>query len=495
MSMKSLFAIREGSCILTAIVKWQNSSVYLLSLTLLCAISGLCNGFIYIPGIGIYCACIVIAALFNHDLKALIPPILLVYYAIGFDNDLMQFYTTGDVFGAFGIIGKIALAVYASIAAISVIVRFVLDGGFLVLKEKKGFLIGMLAINIALVLGGAFSRFWVAENLFFGVASGVGLIFFYAVAKLVFSKIERAIEYLCRSMVYTSCAVAVQVLVLIVRAQIDGKFIHYSTNFGRFLLQRMNINLAWGNPTIIAVVLVLGIGAAMFLAREHKRPLPFMLLSILYLLCALLLGTRSAMLVGAVAFLFCLAVLSFSGSNRKKVRIFALSLCGIGVMGVIAVHFFIKPLPELLPELAVIFRFDNLLEDRRFRLWKNGINDFLSAPVFGTGVCEGSGSVSEAFKNIYSNMYHNILIQFMGSMGVVGCVAVTVHLLQVAVAFFRNYSVKKALLLVLPITILALSLFDNFFFYMNFQILYTFFLAAAENAQCRSIGESYEHKT
>ena len=44
----------------------------------------------------------------------------------------------------------------------------------------------------------------------------------------------------------------------------------------------------------------------------------------------------------------------------------------------------------------------------------------------------------------------------------------------------KQFSINKLLLLALPLTIIALSIFDNFFFYPHFQIFYAIFLALAE---------------
>ena len=47
----------------------------------------------------------------------------------------------------------------------------------------------------------------------------------------------------------------------------------------------------------------------------------------------------------------------------------------------------------------------------------------------------------------------------------------------------RRFSVDKFMLLLVPLMVLAMSLVDNFFFYLNFQIPYAIFLMLAERIE------------
>ena len=67
-----------------------------------------------------------------------------------------------------------------------------------------------------------------------------------------------------------------------------------------------------------------------------------------------------------------------------------------------------------------------------------------------------------------------------GAMGIVGCVAILMHFFELAKTFFKKFSMDKMLLLFVPLMIIGMSLLDNFFFYLEFQIFYGVFLALAE---------------
>jgi UDP-N-acetylglucosamine:LPS N-acetylglucosamine transferase len=79
-------------------------------------------------------------------------------------------------------------------------------------------------------------------------------------------------------------------------------------------------------------------------------------------------------------------------------------------------------------------------------------------------------------------MYHSIIIQFLGSMGIVGLVMFLVHIKHVAEIMIRSFSGEKLLLLLVPFGVIVASMVDNFFFYSNCQIFYAVFLALAEHS-------------
>ena len=77
-------------------------------------------------------------------------------------------------------------------------------------------------------------------------------------------------------------------------------------------------------------------------------------------------------------------------------------------------------------------------------------------------------------------MYHNIIVEMLASVGVVGLLALIIHVFGILKILFSKGSGDKSLLLLTPLLVLAMSMFDNFFFYPNIQIVYVAFLAAAE---------------
>ena len=160
-------------------------------------------------------------------------------------------------------------------------------------------------------------------------------------------------------------------------------------------------------------------------------------------------------------------------------------LCAAIVGGVL----FVSRNPDAIEAIRSLLRIDFDIDSGRKSLWEDGIRDFQSFPWFGIGFNDGGLPAEIASKNVYSNMYHNILVEFLGATGIVGCIAFAIHFRELIILFFKRFSINKALLSVLPLMIIAMSLFDNFFFYPHFQIFYAIFLGLAESVYTQSAND------
>ena len=83
--------IREKNKIVSALVKFQNSSFYPIVFAIICVISGTHSKAVYLPCIWFLSAVVIFSLLFSDDLKVFIVPAFLLYYAIGFDSDPSTF--------------------------------------------------------------------------------------------------------------------------------------------------------------------------------------------------------------------------------------------------------------------------------------------------------------------------------------------------------------------------------------------------------------------
>ena len=250
------------------------------------------------------------------------------------------------------------------------------------------------------------------------------------------------------------------------------------------MINRELFSAAWGLVTIVAAVIACGIPAALYLARNKKWPLLCFLLAVVFFGSSFVVNVRSAMIFGGLSLIFG-TICSLSGKNKRKMRVV---VCAFLLIVLIALLVLLRTMPdggeEFIKDIAQTLRLDfskgetNLqkLLGSRYDIWVGGIKDFLRAPLFGVGFVSGDF----ALNRVYDNMYHNIIIEFMGSMGIVGILAFLFHVFVILKVLFRKFSANKLLLLGVPLIILGMSLFDNFFFYPNFIIIYAAFLACAE---------------
>jgi UDP-N-acetylglucosamine:LPS N-acetylglucosamine transferase len=204
------------------------------------------------------------------------------------------------------------------------------------------------------------------------------------------------------------------------------------------------------------------------------------------------INTRSALLFGGIAFVIGIIICCFKNKNKIANRAFTLSLVGCGVIGLTAFLFIADNPTMIFEKLAATIRLDFLTTEEaslsgifgdRASIWLGGLKDFISAPIFGVGFSVGrdmSGIDVSVHANIFDIMYHNIIVEFLGSMGLVGIIAFLFHLKHGIELTFRKFDWNRILVLLIPTSILAMSLLDNFFFYPNFAIVYGIFLACAE---------------
>ena len=124
--------------VIGAISKFQASDIYPLMFAAICAISGLCNKYVYIPLLIILSAFVLFSALFAKDNTVFLVPIFMMYYALGTDNKDTYNATNGNVFAsidpdAWNVIVVLAIALVSAL-----VIRFSLDGTFKGIARSKG---------------------------------------------------------------------------------------------------------------------------------------------------------------------------------------------------------------------------------------------------------------------------------------------------------------------------------------------------------------------
>ena len=478
--------IRERSSIISFIVKIQNTAIYPIIFAAICVISGTNGKDIYLPCIYILTALSVFAGLFSHDLKVFLVPAFLIYYAIGIDvGEKYYCYSTPRPYFDLSAIPHFVICGILIVGVLTY--RLIQSGAFKEMFKKRGlFFWGIIFMDAALLLNGALSPSWKVENLIYGGLAALVLTLFYCMFLTLIARSENGVSYACKTLVALGFLVSAQVIVTIIRLHsFDNLFV--TTASGIEHINRMMLSMSWGLPTIIGAVIALTIPASFYLARSHRFPIFHYFCAIFFWIMTIVIDTRSAILFGGLTLFAGIIFCCISGKNRMIIRIVTLILVIFIILAIVWL-FFLNPqqgekvLEKLLDSLR--FDFDDQKETiqyssifgARANLWKRGIKDFLGAPLFGSGFMSGGIAADD----VYNKMYHNVFIEFLGSMGVFGMLAFLIHLKHGLEAIFRRYSLDKLLLLCVPMSILGMSLLDNFFFYPNFLIVYAVFLACTE---------------
>ncbi len=464
---------RERFPIIKFLTEAQKTVWYPILFAALCIIGGTHNYKVYIPILWLLLSMHLFSVLFADDNKVFLTPLCMIFFALGCDAPANAYYESHEDLMSY--MAPQALGHIIAIAIIGVgsfVIRLMLDGSIsAALKKPRFFTVSIIAMDIAFLLSGIFSKDYCISDLGYGALLAMGFTVVYFFASGMLERSHEPVKYGCTVMLCTAYTAFLQILTVILRLHSNGKYIVFQSD-GYVYMNKNFLTLGWGVSTVIGAVFVLGIPAAMYLARNCKLSFITFFSCPLFILGTVLINTRNAMLVSILAFGFCALLCCINGENRMKIRIYTLICLIIGVIGILYVHFYIKPLDSILDFL----RFEASGGDNgRFSMWTEGFENFKSSPLFGVGFTDGTSS------NFYSEMHHCIFIQIIGAMGIVGAIAFFIHIIQLIIMFFKRISIDKMLLLMLPLMIIALSVLDNFFFYLHFQIFYGVFLTISEH--------------
>jgi len=457
--------------------RYLNSVWYPICLGALCAFSGLGNSSRYTVCMGLIAVTVLLTVLFATDMKPLFAPMLMSFCALGKDSSVSYGDQKGDVMLSYNDMAFAFVIALGILAVAALLFRFWKDGTLRDIWENRSACgLSILVMDIAFLLNGIFSAHWVVLDLAYGALMAFGFTFFYFICASLARRGENVAWYACVCMVCTAVLGICQIgSVLYGHGLLSPSVGILSTK------HREYIELGWGIATSIPAYLVLGIPAAFYLAANHRGGAFCYLLAFLIFGSIVILGSRGPILVGAAAMLIGAVACCF-GKNKKLCRMFALCVLCLIPICLLLTHLFVKPLPQLWQKILEASRFDNMAKDGRFAVWNKGWEHFVSSPMFGVGFDKGAKIGRDVMHNVFANMYHNIGIQFLAAMGLLGFTAFLFHLWQVG-SLFRKPTAKKVLILTLPLMILLMSLVDNFFFYLNQQIAYCMFIAVAERKE------------
>ena len=481
--MECLAEMKNRPNFIDAIEKFQLSGAYPVFFAILCTISGLGNKYVYLPIISVLALSILFSVLFVRDNKVFLTPIFMIYYSIGIDTPRAFASSSGNVIASFDSDGFTGICILAAIIVIPVFIRLVLDGSAAYAIKNRGLAFwGIVALNGSILIGGIFSEHWSPINLAYALILIAGLDVFYLIISSIIGRSNKdIIPYSCYVLVLTCLMISLQVILLVSQLHRDGMLLRLDPSTGKWILKRYNIALSWGLTTIIGASCACGIPAAMYLAKTNRFPILYYISALIMWTTTILVNARSSMLVGGVFLIAGIIIISLGGKNRKCNLMFT-----IGLVALIAVALTLAyrkvtesaPINEVLFDIYKFLRFD--IVDDRIAIYKIGLEDFLNAPIFGVGWSKGALSSDLKFKNFYSNMYHCLPLQFCASAGIVGLAALGYHIKDIIKLALRRINVDRLMLLSVSIMILLMSLVDNFFFYLNFQIIYVAFLLLAE---------------
>ena len=427
---------------------------------------------------GLTALLVVLVCLFAKDTRALVPPIILVIYAVSWmhtPQGASDFFNAPAAFVSFGILGAIAVAALAfRIAA------FPPKGE----SRLPGLRTGLVVLCAAFLLNGALSADFVLSDIVFGALIAFSFIAAYLLIRRTCAYRKDNGLYFAASCFAAGLVIFLQVAyALLFRDVWEGENgalcsgIDLLRGFfaGGALPQGLSISkdamiAGWGMSNNFGGMLAMFIPASLYLAYKVKNGWLFYLFAFAQLGAVACTLSRTALLTGGVLLVGGAVILSVARSPR---RTFVRACNAAVVLAVLAAGIlFFDRIREI---FAVIF--DRGFDDsNRFKIWKYGLDKFFSSPLFGAGFEQRFylDFVGFDIENwVFPDMFHNVFVQILASCGLVGMAAYLYHLAQVLCLLLRRPSADRLLYLGIFLAVSGASLLDNHIFHIFPALLYS----------------------
>lgn len=330
---------------------------------------------------------------------------------------------------------------------------------------KKGMLWSLLPFCTALLLNGAFSASYTANNLFYALATIASMLAVYVLFVLYVRFDRKTFDYFMFCLVLAGLVIVAELL-----------FAYCTTvQFENGQIVKGSVVLGWGVWTNIGGMLSFLMPACFYFAHSYRRGWIGYLLGLFFYFCILLSQSRGALLIGSVILALCLLYLCLSGENRRRNRIFTIVLVACGVVGVLLLS------SKLIALLRNFLSF-GFADNGRFEKWSAGMRHFLDYPIFGSGFYD-SYVDPEWDMGAYPYLYHNTVIQLLGATGIVGFLAYLYHRVQTVRLALTRRNAGKTFLAICILSLLLFSLTDVLLFKTYPTIYYALMLLFMEKSE------------
>lgn len=367
-------------------------------------------------------------------------------------------------------------AVLGQIAAVIALLLIVAAFRVAVTVTNKNFKVtptfyGLCCLSLAFILNGLFSPEYDPMNLLYGVFLSFFFIGIYTILKDNLKGGEKQFENLAYAFIALSISLIIQLVVKYITTEdiiVNGEIRKSALTFG------------WGIWNTMGMLLTLCIPPAIYLAGRYKHGYLFFIYGIIITVAAIFSMSRQAMGGAALVFIISTVVLLIYGKNKLANGI---------ITGIVAVAIIIL-CAVFSQKILLLFNsvFSTLSGGNgRFTLWKDAWNNFLSAPLFGTGFFSNVGAPDFDGLNIIPEMYHNTFMQLFGSCGILGFIAYCVHRVQTVKTFIANINAERIYIAVIILGLLAMNLVDNHLFYFLPTMIYSSLIALLEKTKTREM--------
>ncbi|MDE7265013.1 MAG: O-antigen ligase family protein [Clostridia bacterium] len=332
---------------------------------------------------------------------------------------------------------------------------------------------GLCALSVTFLLNGVISKEYDPMNFAYGLAMA---FFFLGIFVLFKDNINIGKN------TFTDIAITFMAFSIVLITELTVAYLTSESLRTNGTIDRSELMYGWGVHNSMGMLLVLCIPSATYLAGKYRYGFVLTLYSLVLVIAAFLSMSRQAMIGGVITYIICAIILLVKGKNRIANTLiigFAL-ICAIIVIGLKQDTIF-SYFKKLFANVVVN---GELNGSGRWKIWKLGIENFLSAPVFGAGffvdIPQAAEMVGLGFIPL---MYLDTFIQMLAACGILGLAAYLVHRVQTVICYFKNVTVDRTFIAITVLSMLILSIIDNHIFYIFPTMIYSSLIAVLVQSQ------------
>lgn len=397
----------------------------------------------------------IINLLFNPDTKPLIPTLCFLLFCVSVQNGPTNAENSPQMYRKLSTI--IQLVIILAPIIVLIIARLIAAGEFKSYMKGSTVIGGLIAMSLGLLVNGAFFKEYHILNLVMGLAFAFLFLGIYLFFYRTMQWDSRSINYLAWIMF---------IMGLLISAQIGVRYI--TCEELRLTFEKNLVTLGWSASNSIAYVLLLTLPFGFYFMKKARFGFIFYILTFI-IFTAIILTFSRGVLVVSVPLSIALAVFTCFTGRDKLSPIIMTSLVIVGATVLMIVW---------REEVFKILNFyiETGFDDRgRGGLIIQGFNDFLLSPIFGVGVMYKFGDYFTSFI-----WYHNTLIQFLATGGIIGIGTYVYHRVESVALFFKKPTMGRMFIGLSMGALLVNSLFDVGMSMPHVILFYSILLAFAD---------------
>ena len=454
-----------NSAAVKALRAFLNSVWFIVLIALLMACANLFSW--ELPVFYVYLVLGAFIVLLCDDLKGVIPIACCAYMTLSYENNPAVSMETSAFYKPEFVVQFVFILAVAVILLIGRLVTVFMRGEK---KKVPALALGFGALGLSFVLGGLFSEYYGFRTAFFGfvvIASLCGLYFFFYYG-VDWKKTEK--DYF---------AYLFLIIGLFLLAELLGMYLK-SGILTDDSLDRGVLITGWGMYNNVGCVLCACLPAPLYLALEKRRGWIYTALSLVLVIGLVFTQSRGSMLFGAPVFLAGMIIVLVKSKKRERIAHFIVLGVALVSAAVVAAVFYNK-LIELFSDIIEKFQSGDIANGR-MQIYKQGIEHFLSQPVFGVGFyqCNAFRWGHLTAESFLPPRYHNTIIQVLASGGIFSLLCYLVHRVETLVLICHRPSREKTFLALSVAGILLTSLVECHLFSFGPALLYGVLLVFAE---------------